>query len=229
MNPFWLFLLLIPFVGFLILAIGMVVYMVKEEMRLSVLFLFIMFSGISGYLLYLLVKSLKKGALLEFPGSDKLDISVTKRITSFNIALTYIILTALAIAIFNVESIRNWVGVIAFFFGVAICLSGLSMLKQAKTFPLKTPVDLELINRQIAMLQMSLSSYVKKRKYVLGSLVLFGVLGVGLFEFLNGRSYLSYFDLLGLLFLLFSTIVLLVLNGIAVRQKLDILKRHARS
>ncbi len=155
----------------------------------------------------------RRGALLEFPGSAHVDISVKKKLTSLTLLETYLVIGLLAIYWFKVASVRKWAGLVLFTFGFILCCSAIYQLRQQRTPDPRLSAGVTAT--QLQMIEASLFSIAKKRNYFLISLVSLGLLAIMQYMFLGGASYWSFIDLLGFLFLVFSYGLWLMLTSIA--------------
>lgn len=223
MNPFVAFLILFPLVVSVILASGAVVGLMKHGLRWDIISALIILVVIGGSLLVLLKRTFST-PLLEFPGSDQVDVSVRKKLTVFSLSVIYLALGLMAVLLIDVGSVRNWVGVVCFALGLLMCYSGISQLNPART--LQPEQSKESIASEVRILETSLSAFRKTRNYLLSSSILTAIFAVLLYKLMDGDRFFSIFDLFGSLFLLGTIVVWFVLNGISRQKKVIALRRQ---
>lgn len=221
MNPLVAFLILVPLLAAGVLTVGTVFSLLKHGPRWDVITAFVILCAICGALI-LLLKRTSRSPLLEFPGSDQVDVSIRKKLTGFFLSVIYLALGLMAIVLLNIESVRNWVGLVCFILGLLVCYSAISQLRQEHT-P-QPSQSAESMTKQIGTLEMSLSSHAKIRNLLLVSLILTGLFAVILYRLLDMTRYFSLVDLVGFLFLGSTLWLWFTFNGISRRRKLQALK-----
>jgi hypothetical protein len=226
MNPFLTLLIMIPLIVSGIFAMGAIFGLIKHGPRWDIFSAFALFTIICGYLVELLRRSLtRRWALLEFPGSAHVDISVKEKLTSLTLLETYFVIGLLAIYWFKVASVRKWAGLVLFTFGFILCCAAIYQLRQQRTPDHRLSAGVTAT--QLQMIEASLSSSMKKRNYFLISLVSLGLLAVMQYMFLGGASYWSFIDLLGFLFLVFSYGLWFILTNLAKARRACALRQAA--
>lgn len=221
MNPFVAFLILVPLLAAGVLTVGTVFSLVKHGPRWDVITAFVVLCAICGSLI-LLLKKTSRSPLLEFPGSDQVDVSIRKKLTGFFLLVIYLTLALMAIALLNIESVRNWVGLVCFILGLLMFYSAISQLRQ--DHPSQPSQSAESMTKHIGTLEMSLSSQTRMRNLLLVSLILMGSFAVILYRLLDLTRYFSLVDLVGFLFLGSTLWLWFTFNGISRRRKLQALK-----
>ena len=223
MNPFIAFLILVPLLVSILFTIITALILIEDGPGWGIISALVILIAISGSLI-LLLKRTSRSPLLEFPGSDQVDVAIRRKLTTFFLVVIYGTLIFMAFFLVNIESVRNWLGVICTILGLLMCYSG---IYQLRLIHIPEPnQSTESITKQIKMLEMFLSSRTITRNGLLASLILTGFLGVILYRRLEAVRYFSLLDLIGILFLTASLWLWFTLYGISRRRKLEVLKAH---
>ncbi len=224
-NPFLLFLILVPLLVSLIFTIGSVFGLLSHGPSWDIIFSIVMFSAISYYLILLLQRvSTLQGSLIEFPNSNLVNESIRRKVTSFLLTITYLVLFALAFLLFNIKSLKNWLGAGSFVLGLAMLLSGISYVQFGGISQLK-PSDPSTANK-LTSLESSLAGHLKARNYILLLHPILGVCLVLLYQFAGWTDYFSIWDLSGFLFLLASSCIWFILYGISMKKQVEALRKR---
>ncbi len=229
MNPILAILILIPLLVSAALLFGAAIGLVKEGPRWDVLLALAFLSAICGYLLRVFTRALsRKGSLLEFPGSDQLDLGIRESLTKYVLLLTCFTMLLLASFVIEIDSMRNWIGLTFFLLGIATCYSAISRLGHREDLRHKLSID--VMAKQVKFLEAALAARTPRRiVYLLTVLLALGVYSVVYYNVLGGVKYLSVFDLLGFLFLDFSYGLAVILGRLSAQRRLLALKRNSVS
>jgi len=223
MNPFVAFLIAVPLLVSGILTIAAGVLLIQEGPKWDFLAAFFVLLAISSFLV-LLLRRTSRGSLLEFPGSDQIQESVRRDLTTFVLVILYAVLIGMGLVFFSVDSLRYWPGMLCAVLGLLTCYSGAFQLRQ-KHVP-QLDQSQETITKQIKLIEISLSSHALTRNVLLGSLLVMGFFLVLLYKMLGWDRYFSFLDLAGFLFLGVSLWFWFTTNGIARRKKLETIRQQ---
>jgi len=223
MNPFVTFLIVVPLIVSGTLTIAAAILLIEEGPKWDFIAAFLVLLAISGSLV-LLFKRTSRSSLVDFSGSERIEDSVRRSLTTFTLIILYSVLIAIGFALFSIDSLRNWLGALCMILGLLMCFSSAVQLWH-KSVP-QLSQSREIITKQIKVLEISLSSYTLTRSVLLVSLILMGISLVTLYKFLGWNYYLSLLDLTGFLFLGLSTWLWYTANGIARRKTLEIFRQQ---
>lgn len=214
MNPFLVFLILVPLLVSLIIFMGSILSLIQRGPRWDIILAVVLFGVLSGYLILVLRGIFTmKASVIEFPWSSAVNESMRKRFTTFILTITFLVLFLMAVLLLNIESLRNWFGIGFFFFGLAMLLSGISSVRYQSSGTSDA--------NKLGLLEKTLSVHLRIGNLVLILHPIIGVGSVGLYWFSGGVRYFSIWDLYGFLFLLGSSCAWFYLYGKALQKQVD--------
>jgi phosphatidylglycerophosphate synthase len=225
MNPFVAFLIVVPLFVSIVLFVGAFFGLIQHGPRSDIIAAIIILAIMSCALGFLLVKT-SKTRLIEFPGRQQVDVAVRRRETIFLLTIIYGGLILIAVLVFKIEHIRNWLGAICTVLASLIIYSGIHQLKQANGNGCGSPAD--FVGGEIRRYEAFLSTYKKTRSWLVASSLTTAFCLSVLFWLLNGDRYISVLDLVGLLFLLGGIVIWFRLIGRLVQKKMFFLRHKDR-
>jgi len=172
--------------------------------------------------LFLLVIWIFSDLELVFPGNDRVDRSVGKRLGMSVLVGTGLTLVVFAVAVLNIESLRYWAGAgcivlaLLFMFGA---------IRSVVVRPVYNGSDADDgIVKEITLAEKFLAAYRTQTLRRLSTRFIEIVGVVVIYFYLSGAKYLSLFDLFGLVLLMISTEVKFVAEGVGIRKRLVLLR-----
>jgi len=217
MNPFLNLIFLIPLIVSLLLLVGSFIGLILTGPRWDIILSILIFGVISSYLIFALRKaSTREGSLIKFPGSNAVNESTRRKITTVYLSAVYLGLFSLALILFNFKSLRNWLGIGGFVLGLAFLFSGISLFRSARSLEALTSES--AAQNRLHLLKRSISVNLKRRNYILIINAFAGIILVWFYLFYDGALYFSVLDLFGFIFFLSSFCVWFVLHGKSMQQ-----------
>lgn len=217
MNLLLIFVVLMAISVCLVLSLAMLFGLFEYGLRIDFMVGLLFLSAICVYLAIFLKRILSpKGALLEFPGSDRLEKPVQAKITGlFNLG-TFVLLGLVGIVFLQLESLRNWLGAGCVFLSLALLLLGKSELNARPMHHVDSSEPTSVST--IELLKKSHSTHRIAMLYTVPAFGIIGVYATWTFIFRDGSRLYSVWDLAGLLFLLVSYCAWSFMHGKALQR-----------
>lgn len=216
MNPFIAFLILVPLLLSLAFWGFTLVFTIRDGLTGSMIAMHIIFGGLSAALVYLLVRS-SRGRLLDDEPIRHLDVGHRKILTNSMLTITYVVVIGGLALVTNLQSARNWIGVVSVVMALSMFISAVREMLQARRLAVTDRIDPSAV--EPVPLENHRSKYWKTTNRIFFSSILTALSWIFLFLNYDGSRYISNFDFIGLLTLLISVNVWFFATGKALSIK----------
>lgn len=202
MNPFIVFLILLPLIVALLLWVGAILWTIEYGLSGSAIAMNAIFGGLFIALIYLLLRS-SKSAWFDDTQIQHLDLSSRKRLTNSLLGVTYFVVFMLLVVVLNFYTIRHWIGIASIIMAMSLLLSAFGELRRSKKISPQGRASIseaELETRHLGVGNKG------TRNLVIISSVVAVLLNSLLFFGFDGNRIISSIDFIGL-FILWGSVV----------------------
>lgn len=201
MNPFLIFLIVIPFISALIFAVMLAISTLEKGFLIDYAAGILLMGGISIYLGKLLWKSLSvQAGMLEFPNGKHAGKTEKRQLGSLYLLSAYIVLGVAGAVLFTYETVKGVLGVLGFLMGTTLLISGLAICRSRKYI------------QQALDYRLARSWYPRNQTVYFVIAGIIGSLIYLTYRFLPSWKVVSPWDVAGVIFLLLSTCMWLFLT-----------------
>ena len=196
MNPFLVFLILIPLLGTLVLIFGLVLGLKNEGPVPSIILAILFFVSLLGFLVWALKRALSTTtSIIEFPGDAPLTYAKKSQLSNLMLVSTYLVLFFAAISLFKFD-LKYFLGILS----IALSLSmNWAALKQFRASKFVNTQNVTLLGFYKFLL-----NHLNRKQFMRNVLLPYLLVISFFIAYFKGSFLITAFDIAGIFYLLVS-------------------------